>query len=76
MIKTQNTARNIDFRSTVEARRPLNRPSVLSTPDNYANDASKRRLISRWRISIVVESRLCVILESSPCLICALEKVT
>lgn len=41
----QNTARNIDFRSTVEARRPLNRPNVLSTPDNYANDASKRRLV-------------------------------
>lgn len=71
----QNTARNIDFRSTVEARRPLNRPNVLSTPDNYANDASKRRLISWWRISIVVESTA---LSSNRrrALICALEKVT
>lgn len=44
-----------DFRSIVEARRPLDRPSVLSTPDNYANDARERQLMSRWRISIVVE---------------------
>ena len=41
---------------TTEARRPPDRPNVSSTPDNYANDARERQLISRWRISIVVES--------------------